>query len=153
MLGDHGLTHAYPAAIAPRRPFHGPAEFARGTMVRVSLRAAAGTVAPLKEFAVYHDGVLVANVRSIEGLDDAVRATRHSAPYVAGLHIGGIAHPATAHWFEVWRSTGEKRDLVIRDLMREQSIHVTGAFIGAWTDGTWYELVIRAAMAEFGQTT
>lgn len=149
--GDAQAQGDRPALGGQGRPVDGPgACVARSETVL--LRTATGTVAPEQQFAIYYDGSLVANVQLIEGLDDSVSATHDPASYIPGLHVAGIATAATARWFEVWRGAAEKRDLVIRDCVREQSVHIAGAFVGAWTDGTWYELVIGAAMAQSTST-
>lgn len=105
-----------------------------------------------REFAIYCDDVLVANVTTVDGLDEALAATREAgfdpSTYVPGLHVAGMATAAATQWFVAWRGSGGKRDLAIRDHDREQTILVFGAFISAWSEGSWYDLVIAAAVID-----
>jgi hypothetical protein len=103
-----------------------------------------------RQFAIYYEGTLVANVSEVAGLDEAIAATEDAgfdpSVYVPGLHISGLTTAAASQWFTAWRSVAERRDLTIRDHGRDRSVLVTGAFIGAWNDGSWYDLVIDTAL-------
>lgn len=103
-------------------------------------------------FAIYHDSVLVANVMVVDGLDEAIAATEQAGSdpqvYVPGLHISGLATQDASNWFASWRGTGTKRDLAIRDHVRDRIVLVTGAFVSAWSDGAWYDLVIDTAVVD-----
>lgn len=105
-----------------------------------------------RQFAIYCDDVLVAIATTVDGLDEALAATREAgfdpSAYVPGLHVAGMATAAATQWFVAWRGNGGKRDLAIRDHDRERTILVIGAFISAWTDGCWYDLVIDAAVID-----
>ena len=102
-----------------------------------------------RQFAIYYGDELVANATTVDGLDEALAATEEAGfdrrVYVPGLHIAGVASSAAAQWFAGWRDSGSKRDLTIRDHARRRTIRVTAAFIGAWSEGTWYDLIIDTA--------
>jgi hypothetical protein len=99
-------------------------------------------------FVLQFKDELVARVGTIDGIEDAIVATEEVRldphVYVPGLHVARIA-AESSEWFAFWRSTGGKRDLTIHHEANARTIVVIGAFIAAWNDGTWYDLVIDAA--------
>jgi hypothetical protein len=105
-----------------------------------------------KQFDIYCEDVLVANVADVSGLDEAIAVTKGAgvdpSVYVSGLHVTGPMPAAAFQWFLAWRGTGVKRDLKIRDHSRGRTILISGAFISAWSDGSWYDLVIDAAVLD-----
>ena len=105
-----------------------------------------------RQFAIYFEGTLVANVLDVAGLDDAIAATEKAgldpSAYVSGLHVTGPTTAAGTEWFIAWRDIAAKRDLTIRDHARDRRILITGAFVSAWSDGSWYDLVIDTAVLD-----
>lgn len=133
------------------RQRNGQADSRCGTLARMSAIARLVQTHPENQFAIYCDGSLVANVKVVTGLTEAIAATEEAGldlrdGYIAGLHVAGLGTAATSKWFVAWRSSGGKRDLVIHDRRSERRFLVTGAFISAWTDGRWYDLVIDSVV-------
>jgi hypothetical protein len=122
--------------------------------------ATLGRIAKLRleqPFAIYHDGVLVANATTVAGLDDALSATVEArfdpSVYIPGLHVAGLATATATEWFVAWRGSGGKRNLAVRDREHERTILVRGAFIAAWKDGSWCDLVLDGAVVVDGTAT
>lgn len=71
-----------------------------------------------RQFAIYFEGSLVANVLDVAGLYEAIAATEEagfdSNVYVPGLHVSGPTTAAATQWCVAWRSPRAGRIVISR---------------------------------------